>query len=87
MKRKTITILELLHILSDHYKDMTIFLPIKIKYRNVILEYNSAFDDYLPCKKSLEFKGDCLLHYLFENEHKMFLNENIEIVKKIKIKK
>lgn len=54
--------------------------PEKIMYRNVEFVYESGLEDYFPIYKTDKFSNNGLFTYLFDEEVKRFLNDEVEIL-------
>lgn len=71
---KKIKIIDLLCLISNGEE-----VPKKIIYRNVPMIYDNGTEDYIPHQTD-KFYGNDLFHYLFEEETKIFLNDEVEIL-------
>jgi hypothetical protein len=72
--KKKIKIIDLLCLISNGEE-----VPKKIIYRNVPMIYDNGTEDYMPHQTD-KFHGNDLFHYLFEEETKIFLNDEVEIL-------
>ena len=72
--KKKMKIIDLLCLISNGEE-----APKKIIYRNMPMIYDNGTEDYIPHQTD-KFHGNDLFHYLFEEETKIFLNDEVEIL-------